>query len=278
MHELPFLHSYGEQSMGEGVPSLTIGITRDGKTGMSGRKLADLFRCNKADLPKLIYGNTREGGGDKTVPNPTKPRSITGKRGGDKMVATHRTPPRQGGNELHLFPAELIAIAAVKRLDHLASKGASPQDKAPLKAFITHFAAKGLDVTIKAALGWQATDRFLRAADEVKPYRPQFKDLYHAVKRKFGIKPTPGVWLNLEEIIRGMANAARTQRDVLGIRYNHMAFNDDGKDQLALDAEMAMLLVNTSSSFKEFLGNLVGWRSGMWQQKLDMQQGKARPA
>ena len=273
MHELPFLHSYGEQSMGDGVPSLTIGITRDGKTGMSGRKLAKLFRCNQLDLPKLIYENTG-------VFNAYKNGTFDGKSQsgrGVSMHTTHRIPlsHRAGGKELHLFPSELIATAANQRQLHLARQGI---DHPPLTAFVEYCIARTLDTIIKEALGWLPTDRFLRAADEVKPYRPQFKDLYHAVKRKFGIKPTPGVWLNLEEIIRGMANAARTQRDVLGIRYNHMAFNDDGKDQLALDAEMAMLLVNTSSSFKEFLGNLVGWRSGMWQQKLDMQQGKARPA
>ena len=271
MHQLPYLHSYGEQPMGEGVPSLVIAVTRDGKTGMSGKKLALLFRCDIRDLPSLIYENTGEGGGGKTAPNLTKPRSTTRVRGGGKMVPTHRTPPRQGGNELHLFPTELIAPAAVKRLDHMASKGASPQDKAPLKAFITHFAAKGLDVAIKDALGWQATDRYIRQADEVKPYRPQFRDLYHAIKKKFGFKPTPNVWETAEDFLPGMTAAAREQRDALGLGYIHMAFNDDGKNRLSDDTETIMLLLNVSSSFKEFLENLIGWRSGRWQQRLDLQ-------
>ena len=53
-----------------------------------------------------------------------------------------------------------------------------------------------------------------------------------------------------------------------------MAFNDNGKSQLALDAEKALLLLRVSRSSAEYLGNLEAWRSGMWQQKLDMQQEK----
>lgn len=269
MHDKPFLLFYGEEPMGEGVPSLTIGVTRDGKSGMSGKKLALLFRCDIRDLAPLIYGNTGGFIGGKNGPNPVKSQSGRG----FSLVSTHRIPlsHRAGGKELHLFPAELIAATAVKRLVHLTSRGMAPESLAPLEAFITHFAAKGLDAAIKTALGWRATDRFLRQEDEVKPYRPQFRELYHAVKRKFGIKPTPNVWELVEEIITGMTAAARRQRDLLGLGYIHMAMNDDGKNRLALDAEKAMLLLSASRSFKEFLENLIGWRSGNWQQKLDLQ-------
>lgn len=266
MHDKPFLLFYGEEPMGQGVPSLTIGVTRDGKSGMSGANLAKLFRCNPLDLPALIYGDT--GVSSHTETGPKLVKSQSGR--GFSTHTTHRIPlsHRAGGKELHLYPAELIATAARKRYRHLLLRGA---DVAALEAFLDHFAAKGLDAAIKTALGWRATHRFLRQEDEVKPYRPQFRELYHAVKRKFGIKPTPNVWELVEEIITGMTAAARRQRDLLGLGYIHMAINDDGKNRLALDAEKAMLLLNASRSFKEFLENLIGWRSGRWQQKLDLQ-------
>lgn len=266
MHDKPFLLFYGEEPMGEGLPSLTIGVTRDGKTGMSGNRLALLFCCNRKDLPELIYGNTGGFIGDKNTPNSIKPRSGRG----FSLGTTHRIPPshRAGGKELHLFPAELIAVAARKRYRHLLLRGA---DVAALEAFLDHFAAKGLDAAIKTALGWRATHRFLRQEDEVKPYRPQFRDLYHAIKKKFGFKPTPDVWESAEDFLPGMTAAAREQRDALGLGYIHMAINDDGKDRLALDTETIMLLLNVSSSFKDFLNNLIGWRSGRWQQRLDLE-------
>ena len=256
--------------MGEGVPSLTIGITKEGKTGMSGGKLAQLFRCNQLDLPQLIYGNPAERGSYKNGTFGTKSRSGRG----FTLHTTHRIPLgcRGAGAELHLFPSELIATAAVKRLRHLDRQGVDPQALAPLEAFITHFAAKGLDTVIKKALGWRPTDRFLRGEDEVKPYQPQFSDLQNASLVKWGCPLPPGAWLTIEEIIPGMARAAQTQRDALGIDYNHMAFNDNGRTHLAIDAEKVMMLVNVSCSVKEFLGNLGSWRSGMWQQKLDMEK------
>lgn len=266
MHQLPYLLFYGKQPMGEGVPSLTIAVTRDGKSGMSGRKLAQLFRCDSRELPKLIYENTGGFSGGKNAPNSVKAQSGRGV----SVAATHRIPPshRAAGTEVHLYPSELIAKAANQRQLYLARKGI---DHPPLNAFVTYFLAKGLDAAIKTALGWRATHRFIRQEDEVKPYRPQFRKLYHAVKRKFGVKPTPNVWELVEEIITGMTAAARRQRDLLGVVYNHMAFNDDGKDRLALDAEKAMLLLNASCTFKEFLENLIGWRSGNWQQRLDLE-------
>ena len=269
MHQLPYLHSYGEQPMGEGGPSLVIAVTRDGKTGMSGKKLALLFHCDIRDLASLIYENTGGFIGGKNASNSIKPRSGRG----FSLVSTHRIPPshRAGGKGLHLFPSELIAPAAMKRLIHLTRRGMAPEALAPLEAFITYFLAKGLDASIKEALGWQATDRYIRQADEVKPYRPQFRDLYHAIKKKFGFKPTPNVWETAEDFLPGMTAAAREQRDALGLGYIHMAFNDDGKDRLALDTETIMLLLNVSSSFKEFLEHLIGWRSGRWQQRLNLE-------
>ena len=74
MHQLPYLLFYGKQPMGEGVPSLTIAVTRDGKSGMSGRKLAQLFRCDSRELPKLIYENTGGFSGGNS-PHSTEPSS-----------------------------------------------------------------------------------------------------------------------------------------------------------------------------------------------------------
>lgn len=250
--------------MGDGLPSLTIAVTRDGKTGMSGRKLAQLFLCDPRGLPKMIYESTGGFNDGKNDHNSAKDQSERG----FSLTATHRIPltHRSGGMGLHLFPSELIAKAAVKRLVHLAGKGI---DHPPLTAFVEYCVARTLDTIIKETLGWQPTDRFLRPMDEPKPYRPQFKDLYHAIMDKFGIKPTPAVWMGLEEIIPGMTKAARTQRDALGNRYIHMEFNDDGKDRLTLDTKMAMLLVKISSSFREFLEHLRIWRSNDQQQEID---------
>ena len=137
---------------------------------MSGRKLAQLFRCDIRDLPKLIYENTGVFSGGKNTPNLAKPQSGHGV----SVVTTHRIPlsHRGGGTEIHFYPSELIATAALDRLLHLTEKGLDRKVLAPLRAFITHFAAKGLDAAIKTALGWDPTYRFLRAADEVKPYQP----------------------------------------------------------------------------------------------------------
>lgn len=109
MHQLPYLHSYGEQPMGEGLPSLTIAVTRDGKTGMSGRKLADLFRCDWRELPKLIYGDPVGRNGPELV------KSQSGR--GQTLSANYRIPPgcKGTGAGLHLFPTELIGPAANQR-------------------------------------------------------------------------------------------------------------------------------------------------------------------
>lgn len=296
---LPFLHSYGEQPMGEGVPSLIIGITRDGKSGMSGAKLARLFRCNPLDLPKLVYGNTGDfiayknstfeskgQSGSGISSHTTTAENLGGKNGptpvtsqsgrGFTLVATHRIPlsHRAGGKELHLFPSELIATAAVERLVHLSRRGIAPKACAPLKGFVTYFAAKGLDAAIKTALDWKPTYRFLRGEDEVRPYQPLFSALQKASLVKWGCCLPPGAWLIIEEILPGMARAAQTQRDTLGIGYIHMAFNDDGRSQLAFDAEKAMVLLTVSHTLKEYLEHLETWRSDVRKQVFDMRQGE----
>lgn len=254
--ELPYLRSYGEKLLGDGLPALVIAVTHDGKTGMSGKRLAELFRCDIRDLASLIYGNTGGFIGGKNDSNSIKPQSGRGV----SLVSTHRIPldQRAGGKELHLFPSEHIAKAAVPRLIRLADKGI---DHPPLTAFVEYCVARTLDLEIKGALNWKPTDRFLRPTYELAPYKPKFTDLYQECVKKFGVKPTPLVWNALEEIMPGMVEAVRSQKKVTGSRYNHMEFNEDGSDQLVTDTSTAMAILKISDSFTGFLQNLTKWRS-----------------
>ena len=168
MAQLPFLHSYGERSIGEGVPVLTIGITRDGKTGMSGRELARLFRCSPLRLPKLIYGNT---GGFSAYKNGT----FDGKTQSGHGISVRTThciprPHRAAGTEVHLFPSELIARAANQRQLDLARQG---KDHPPLTAFVEYCIAQTLDTVIKEALEWEDANNALLKDGKVKSYSVQ---------------------------------------------------------------------------------------------------------
>lgn len=147
MDKLLFLHSYGEQPMGEDLPSLTISVTRDGKTGMSGEKLARLLRCSPHDLHTLIYRPSAKN-------SDFNAKNQAGR--GFTPPPNYRIPPGCKGTSagLPLFPSELIGPAANQRQLHLARKGI---EHPPLTAFIEYCIVRTLDLAIKDALGWRGS-------------------------------------------------------------------------------------------------------------------------
>ena len=270
MQRPPFLQAYGALPLGGGT-SLVIGITQDGIRGMGINAVARLLASDTRTAYKIIYGNTRGFTGVKNDTSEAKPQSGNGVSPMLKCLIP--SGHRAKGAVIHLVPASGIFNAVIDRLEYMVEnpKRFTVAQRRPLKAFLKTFGTRGLEEAIDKALGWEPADNYVRSLDEHKSYKTKFEELCRESFRKYGHRLTANAFVLIEEIIKGMVKKLREQRKRRGSKYLHDEFNAKGEAALMIAKGMAMEMLMESNTYPEFLARLTSWRSGQWQQRLDLQ-------
>ena len=143
----------------------------------------------------------------------------------------------------------------------------------PLSAFLTYFTAKGLDQTIREDIGNESATNAAEAWKFLRGEHASYQALYDGFIRMyysyFACYPAPRLWRKIENFSVPNYHHLRAQKRRLKMGYNHMAMNEQRREESRTRwIPRALILLSAANSKTEFERLLDTSNSGLVQRNL----------